>query len=70
MQNHCSVAYLQDRQLEIIFGFGQSFGQVSVSVSVSAETQNCGFGRLLVMSQTLRLKSESVLNKALEIYLR
>ena len=30
------------------FGFGQSFGQVSVSVSVSAETQNCGFGRSLI----------------------
>ena len=36
--------------LHLSFGFGQSFGQVSVSVSVSAETQNCGFGRSLLFS--------------------
>ena len=42
------------------FGFGQSFGQASVSVSVSAETQNCGFGRSLLPNNRVRGKESEI----------
>ena len=55
-----SILFLRYRAgifFHMSFGFGQSFGQVSVSVS--AETQNCGFGRSLRVPLTTHGKTET-----------